>query len=304
LQFWTFSLLVLFVIRVVMLMNGQESAVETTLYPMYRFLLIFLLGLCNLVSYLLARSFDASTPDAASKWDQSAVVWNACLYFLLAVIGGYYCHRCYALFTAVLDSEQQQYKNRRAYFVVIIVFFIIFSLRFIWCFTYVFNSNPLQSIIERWMRDDEENKFNSAFLGFYFLFEILPTFLVVAFFRSSSSEDTSPGGASVAAASSAFGVMAVTSATTSTASTAPNTPRRAARALLGEQALTDPTMFSPPSSFPASPVTPLLHAAHTPSRSGRWNEAAHSLLPQLNAAAQQSQDDAMETLDLSHYDLK
>ena len=161
------------------------------------------------------------------------------------------------------------------------------------------------------MKQDNENAFNSAFLAFYFIFEILPTFLVVAFFRSSSTDDAAPGGASVAVANvgGAFGVIAAPSGAASTASTAPNTPRRAARALMGavNEPLLDPTvtLMTPPGSYPASPSTPLLQGT------GRgWNEAAHtSLLPHLNAAhtnggVHSSLDDSLETLDLSHYDLE
>ena len=78
------------------------------------------------------------------------MVWNVILYFLLAATGGYYCNRCYALVTSVMNQEQaQQYKHRRAYLSVIIVFFVIFTLRFIWCFLYSINANPLQQQIEQ-----------------------------------------------------------------------------------------------------------------------------------------------------------
>ena len=130
-----------------MSMNGQESAVATVLYPLYNFLLAGLMLAVVLFSYFLAQNLASASGDAASEWDKAAATWNMCLYFFLALVGGYYCYRCYVLFTSAIQLDQQN-KHRRTYLIVIVVFFVIFMLRFLWCFLYSINANPIQVFLD------------------------------------------------------------------------------------------------------------------------------------------------------------
>ncbi len=188
-------------------------------------------------------------------------------------------------------------------------------------------------MIEEWIKSDQENKFNSAFLCFYFLFEIMPTYMVVIAFRSPSSEPvaytlTIKGGVNGSGASNGSGAN-------SNSSSAPGTPRAALRygsvgaggmvapalapgaqyyhpsphhGYLGDALLADPTvtLITPPASNPTSPSphTPLLapaagggRAAPSSSANGRWNEVAVKSAGGVNRVA----DDEVETLDLSQY---
>eukprot|EP00455_Lapot_gusevi_P017661 TRINITY_DN19505_c0_g1_i4.p1 TRINITY_DN19505_c0_g1~~TRINITY_DN19505_c0_g1_i4.p1 ORF type:complete len:369 (+),score=69.58 TRINITY_DN19505_c0_g1_i4:116-1222(+) len=191
LQYWIFSLLVLFVIKLVLVMHGQESHLQSRLYPTFALIQLSLLLSCVVASYVLSQKWSEKPVETRlAQWDQEASIFNMVVYSLLTVLGGYYCYRGYTILSplALLPDSPSLHRNYRIrYLVIILLFFTIFACRTLWCILYYTDVNPLMSMISGWIRESNKDSFNTAYLLFYSVFEIFPTLLVVLAFRTPAS---------------------------------------------------------------------------------------------------------------------
>jgi hypothetical protein len=191
LMYWTFSLLVLFVIKCLFVIHDKEARIKTCLYPAYHTMQFLLLAICVLVSYLLGVKWKRETrhgnKDLNASWDQDPSLYVAFLYGMLTVVGAYYSYRCYELVKmaqalGLTGSQRRRREKLQRFLLLLPIFFVIFLLRALWGILYYFGSNPVQKVIGNWIEKKDTPSFNFAFLVFYAVFEIIPETLVIVLF--------------------------------------------------------------------------------------------------------------------------
>jgi len=182
LQFWTFSLLVLFVRKCLYIIADQEIKIHSwTFYPLFHFVQGVLFTVCVIVSYELSRTYHSADADT---WDREPTLYVAILYGLLSLFGTVYSYKCYQMLAIAAPSADRK-RQLRKFYVLIPMYLTLFALRSSWNLLYYAGANPAQDMISRFIRDQEETKFNWAFLAFYSIVEVIPSGVVVYIFTSS-----------------------------------------------------------------------------------------------------------------------
>jgi hypothetical protein len=204
LQYWMFSLLILFVVRCRYLLHDQVNRIKRCLYPAFHASQFGLLAVCVVFSYVLAAKWithEQKHPDDVENfqahWDQQPALVTAVMYGLLAIVGAYYSVKVYDMVEdtrqLVLTPMNKMRTTRLANFLIMLpIFLVIFVLRAAWNILYFYDINPLQNYISGCITSDDFPAFATAYLLFYSVMEIIPISIVVVVFISSfRSEDTS-----------------------------------------------------------------------------------------------------------------
>lgn len=178
LQYWIYSLLILFVMKCLFVIHDKEEQVHKTLYPMYHMVQLALFLVCVVAAYFLAHTWDS---DSTDKWDKKPSMYVAVLYGLLVGTGLFYFRKSYRMLDMATSATDRK-DGLKKYLFLIPVYIMIFFLRALWNTLYYFGANPVQKLIAGYIRHDRREPFLWAYLVFYFVFEIFPTAMVVLIF--------------------------------------------------------------------------------------------------------------------------
>jgi hypothetical protein len=189
----TFSLLIVFLARAILVLNGRGGAVRRFLYPGYAVSLVVFFVLNVVFAWLASARW--RTELNPSDFDQNMSIFWFCEFGTILATGAY---SAYSTFRILHGSLLDQTKRRRVklLFALSLVFFLLYLFRTIYDILYFFGHNPLQSAIGNWIHNDTDRDhlyFYTALLAFYSLTEVLPTLLVIVVIRRALPSRTSAG---------------------------------------------------------------------------------------------------------------
>jgi hypothetical protein len=190
-QCLTFSLLIVFLARAILVLRGRGEWVRRFLYPGYAFA-ITVFFVCNVVFAWLASS-RWRTELNPSDFDQSMSIFWFSEFGTILATGAYSAFSTYRILHGSL-LDQTKRRRVKLLFALSLVFFLLYLFRTIYDILYFFGHNPLQSAIGNWIHDDtasDHEYFRLALLFFYSLTEVLPTFLVITVIRKALPSRTS-----------------------------------------------------------------------------------------------------------------
>jgi hypothetical protein len=174
LQFVTFSVIILFLVKEQYVITGKERLVKRLLYPVY-VVVILLLGaalvpFCVLISEKKLRSYD---------YDKELGLFTAILFGTSAIVMGTYG---YLLHRIIVDRALKDKKKRRARRLMVVVTFYccIFLARALWNILKMFDVNKLQDLFSEWI-DTDRPAYYTSYLMFYSIAEILPVAVLLIF---------------------------------------------------------------------------------------------------------------------------
>jgi hypothetical protein len=178
-QFVTFSLLIVFLIKCLLSIKEQFTTIDRVLYPCYVLLLLGLGFGTYLFSHSAAKELNngTSTHDAEHGFDHGVSYFAAVVFGLLTL-----CVGVTGLFTfRTLNIYIPKGSKRRAqvdvFSYISMMYFVVFLARAIWSLTYVFNKNGLQAKMNHWEKlqtDAAQDAYYQSILIFYMFFEVLP----------------------------------------------------------------------------------------------------------------------------------
>jgi len=172
LQFVTFSLLIVFLIKCLLSIQERGHLIHKVLYPSYVLLVIALGYFSWVVSRLAANAYNEGEDSTTSEYDLSyyaSAVFG--MLTLCVAITGYYTHRM--LMRIVISEARHRQVIGVSY--VIVMYCIIFTGRTVWSVTYILDKNYLQRLMNQWIKDKDATTYYASMLCFYLIFEILPT---------------------------------------------------------------------------------------------------------------------------------
>eukprot|EP00040_Diaphanoeca_grandis_P027935 m.160170 g.160170 ORF g.160170 m.160170 type:complete len:339 (+) comp31172_c1_seq1:391-1407(+) len=182
LQFVTFSLLIVFLIKCLLVMKELNYMVARYLYPAFALISVAIGVACVCVSYAAYKQYYSTSGRKHGGFDHGVSEFAIVVFGVLSLcisITGYKTHRLLMKF--VLSEARRKQVSGVTY--VVIVYCVIFFARSIWGTLYLFNCNPLQALMNRLEVTDLE-MYYFACLMFYSIFEILPTiFLLYSFYN-------------------------------------------------------------------------------------------------------------------------
>lgn len=204
LQFFTFSLLVLFLIKCQLIIHKAKEAWTRYLYTGYVIFIFVTFGVVVFGSYLLSEGIAEKmlsgnftvipTPSKADvvhgnggSIDSSLSIWTSCAFTSLVLIVGGMGFNTYRMTRKIALSERKRHQVTR-FMRLVVIYFGTFLFRSVWNILNVFDVNPLQNWIIQKQHDsvtlgtDLEGVF-SVLLTFYLLLEVVPTTLLVLSFR-------------------------------------------------------------------------------------------------------------------------
>lgn len=183
LQCLTFSLLIVFLARAVLVLRGRSEYVRKYLYPIYTSVVVAFFAINILFAWLAATKWRIDLK--RSDFDQNMSIFWFIEFATILLTGAY---SAYETFRILHGSLLDQTKRRRVklLFALSITFFVLYLFRTIYDILYYFGHNPLQSAIGIWVESDsavDRQYFFTAFLLFYTITEILPAFVVIVVIR-------------------------------------------------------------------------------------------------------------------------
>lgn len=179
LQFVTFSLLIVFLQKCLLILQRKEHLVNVRLYPIYATLLLTLLaGMCADAFYITNVGPALSLDD----WDQQASGPIALMFSLLSVGLAIFGVRIFRVLNRLLLLERKM-RRVRLFMIMSALFFAVFLWRGLWSLLYFLHSNPLQDRFNYWNTHPGFSlQYHFAFLIWYTLVEIVPSMTLVIVF--------------------------------------------------------------------------------------------------------------------------
>lgn len=173
-QFVTFSLLIVFLIKCLLVMQERGHLVKRYLYPTFTLIVLGLGGACFFVSYNSWKEENDSYDESLNKgFDQGVTKFAVAVFGVLTfciAITGYKAHRMLMRF--VLSEARQRQVSGVSWVVTIYCF--IFCVRALWSLLYMLNDNWLQNKMNG-LQQNNAHMYYLTILIFYLVFELLPT---------------------------------------------------------------------------------------------------------------------------------
>lgn len=184
LQYWVFSLLILFVVQALFIVHETNTFWSKNLNTIFQLLkLVFLTGIL-VGAWVLEVHFKESGATFA-KWDQAGSLAFVITYFLLAVAGAVFTYKGYIVVRGLLARPDVAAQRKlQKYLVGVVLFLIVFAARFLWALLYLLQDNPLQRTVSGWMMHNDSHSFYWSFCCFYGVFEVVPSFVVILIFKN------------------------------------------------------------------------------------------------------------------------
>lgn len=198
LQFVTFTLLIVFFQKCLLVIRKQADMVRSYLYPAYQSLCGVLLLFCILVAGVITwkapvysdKDSNARQKEATREFDKESSLYTSISYFTLVLLVCLYGLKVYRVLSTVAISERKRQKVNIFIFMSCI-FTVVFFLRALWGMTYFFSVNPVMNYSAR----SSTGAYYTAMMLFYFVAEVLPTLMIVivfhVFLRENSEDRTS-----------------------------------------------------------------------------------------------------------------
>jgi hypothetical protein len=204
LQCVTFSLLIVFLARAVLVLRGRGEWVRRFLYPGYAAAVVVFFVLNVVFAWLAASKWRVDLNP--SDFDQNMSIWWFAEFGTILATGAYSAYSTYRILHGSL-LDQTKRRRVKLLFALSLLFFVLYLFRVVYDILYFVGKNPLQSAIGNWIHSDSERDrayFFVAFLLFYAGTEVLPAFLVIVVIRKALPSRTA-GGRSVNGGNSATG---------------------------------------------------------------------------------------------------
>jgi len=184
LQCVTFSLLIVFLARVMLVLKQRGEYVNTYLYPCYAALLIifFLLN----VGYAVVAAAKWRADLNVAFFDQNLSIFWFVEFSIILVTGGFSAVQTLRiLHGALLDKAKR--RRVKLLFALALALFALFFMRVTWDVLYFANVNPIQEAVGKWIvspKAVDKEYYYDTYLIFYSLTEIIPTLAVILVIRS------------------------------------------------------------------------------------------------------------------------
>jgi len=174
LQFVTFSLLIVFLIKCLLSIQERSHLIYKVLYPSYALLVVALGYFSWFVSRQAATDYDNGEDKSGTHFDYGLSYYGSAVFGMLTLcvaITGYYTHRM--LMRIVISEARHRQVIGVSY--IIVMYCIIFCGRTVWSVTYILDKNYLQHLMNQWISNGNATNYYASMLCFYLVFEILPT---------------------------------------------------------------------------------------------------------------------------------
>lgn len=178
LQFVTFSLLIVFLVRCLLVMRGRLRAVYTLLYPGYGVVLAAAAAACGVTTY----GCTVGGWKAPSGFDSGVAFFASAIFGSLSLcvaVAGYKTHR---LLMRIIISEARLRKVRGVSHLVL-VYFAVFISRTAYDLTYSFDVNAVQNLIAKYAKEHDYMSIYITRLVFYALLEVAPSVFLLRVFH-------------------------------------------------------------------------------------------------------------------------
>lgn len=172
-QFVTFSLLIVFLIKCLLVMQERAHLVKRYLYPSFAAVIVAIGIACVVVSYSAWQHSRDSSASSHHGFDQGVSQFAIVVFGVLTLfitVTGYKTHRLLMRF--VLSEARRKQVSGVSY--VVVVYCIIFCARAVWSLLYMLNDNSMQNRMNHLQQSDASSYYLSVLI-FYLIFEILPT---------------------------------------------------------------------------------------------------------------------------------
>eukprot|EP01122_Echinamoeba_exundans_P015256 TRINITY_DN715_c0_g2_i1.p1 TRINITY_DN715_c0_g2~~TRINITY_DN715_c0_g2_i1.p1 ORF type:complete len:422 (+),score=62.01 TRINITY_DN715_c0_g2_i1:153-1418(+) len=170
LQFTSFSFLILFLARRLMVVQGKVSMIRSRLYPIY-FAVLFVIWLGSiLLCYFMTRGADGTFQ--RDSFDVQTSVYASLSFGFAVTLQGIYAYKTYSVLTSIALTEKGRVQVQR-YMVIISIYLTVFMVRTVWNLTNYMHINPLQALFYNLLQQGSAYCW-TIYVSFYTLLEILP----------------------------------------------------------------------------------------------------------------------------------
>lgn len=175
-EFVTFSLLVVFLLRCLLIMQGRVYLVTKYLYPGYGIVVSLLAGGVVGVSFLGMNTSSNQT----EGYDKSTAFFSSTVFGILTLCGCGVGIKTHTTLMKIIKSEALRAKVVGLSFIISFYSFVFLG-RTLWSVTYSFDVNIMQTYLNGLQSDSDLTNYYISFLVFYFIFEIIPTTFILHF---------------------------------------------------------------------------------------------------------------------------